>query len=100
MTDPLGRSEDDITRESTELVAAERARARTIGFSLEQDINAPLDQWERTLGEYFDKAKQAAASLDADNDGDIDLDDVQDRLVKFAGIGIAWLDAFRSKTGR
>ena len=100
MTDPLGRSSTDLTRESTDLIQTERQRQQTLGFSLEHDVDHTLDDWEETLSGYFGKARQAVHALDVDGDGDIDINDVEQRIVRFVSVGVGWLDAWRSSHSR
>lgn len=91
----------DLTRESVEMVQAERERAKNeLGYLIEDDIHVTLDGWQSTIGTYFDKAHAAVSALDADDDGDIDMDDIEHRLTKFAGVAVAWLDSFRAKHDR
>ena len=94
------RNPQDLTRESVELVQVERKRAREKGHSISLNIDATLNDWELTASDYFGRARDLAERLDVDGDGDIDAEDVERAIVKFAGIGVAWLDSFRASHDR
>lgn len=82
------------------MLAAERERARSKGYLTIDQVDYTVDRWEDLANEYFTKARDAVKSLDEDGDGDIDLDDVQKKLMNYVSIGVGWLDAFRSKHDR
>ena len=98
MTDIYGRAPEDITRETLELVDAERRRQRDeLGWSPEHDAQHRVADWLQILTDETAPLVKLSADLAAGRNSE-ELqppDDVLRSIIKTAAVLTAWADTLR-----